>query len=109
MRLFTQTVALFLVLVVGSTVNATNGMLEIFNAITQSKALKEIVKDGAKDNWYLSEISHQATYRCVGCYGFDVVLKKYDADTGDLQTQTRQIGTRVDLQTGAVLVSIDPQ
>lgn len=93
-------------ILISGMVNA-NDMSDYFKAVITSETLAQLSVEEAKEGYKLSEISHKVTYRCPGCFGFDITFNKFDASLGQL-TSMHKIGTRLDRQ-GNINVGIDPQ
>lgn len=108
MRILNRTWMFLALLSIAGVANAF-GMVDYFRAVAQSDTLKQIVDQGAKDGFELRDVSRKVTYRCPGCYRFDVVLDKYDPGLKETVTVTHKLATRLDLGTGKIEVGIQPQ
>lgn len=65
---------------------------DCFQAVAASKQVSSVAKSGAQ----LKTIDRVATYRCIGCYGFDVTFETYDHASGETTTSTKTLKTIIE-------------
>lgn len=88
---------------------SANGMLDYFQAVMSSKTMQDTVQKQLVDGWQLNDIKHSRTYRCPGCFGFDVYFTRYDQASGEMQSRGYKFSTRLDFETGKIHVGTEAQ
>lgn len=77
-------------------------MTEYFTAVLKSEAMKEALGP-SEDGWLIKSIAKTATFRCIGCFGFTVVMEKYGKDN-KLESKAKHFSTSLDWQTEIISV-----
>ena len=92
-----------------SLVANASGVLEAFQAVASSDTVKSITTREEAKGWNLKNIELARTYRCISCYGFNVVFSKYDHERGVERDLEHRVGTRWDNSKQKVTVGIEAQ
>ncbi len=106
MNRFITSLTLILTLSIAQTASADN-MMEYFNAVLKSKALKTML---AQDHgqWSLKSIEKDQTFRCPGCFSFNVVTEKW-SNGSEMLNATHSFMTEMNLQTQKISVKMMDQ
>lgn len=88
--------SLALALLVSANVTASpkskGDVSDCFLAVLNSKPVMKQYKAG----WLLKSINRARTYRCIGCFGFDVVFEKFDPHSNEFMVSESRLMTIFD-------------